>query len=444
MQANETDFGPHVKDIAEALENKLDEATIVEELRQYVENYGIDLATAKEAIVRKHYGDPRTLQASAFMPLANIKADESAVSFRAKIVSVFSKEINLKDGSQKTIFEGEIADGSATLRFTVWRDEFTAEPGTILEVTNAYSKGWKDRVDLNLGDRCRVREVEDEGLAALDVPAAGSPTADSASDVAGLRDGMGSVTLTVRILDVQEREVTVRGEPKALWSGTLADASGSCRFTAWHDHKLQADTIYEIGNAYVREWQGIPELQINENTAVGTVDAELPSLEELAVGTSYTIDLLDERGGASDALLEGHVLAVREGSGLIFRCPECNRVLRSRQCMVHGEQEGQPDLRTKLLFDDGTGSLQLFLNRELTEKVLGRDLDSCLELVRENYSAEALTEELEQALLLKPLTVEGYTRSDDYGLMFFARKCQPAHNLDVPSVARQFLAALEA
>ena len=96
MQANETDFGPHVKDIAEALENKLDEATIVEELRQYVENYGIDLATAKEAIVRKHYGDPRTLQASAFMPLANIKADESAVSFRAKIVSVFSKEINLK------------------------------------------------------------------------------------------------------------------------------------------------------------------------------------------------------------------------------------------------------------------------------------------------------------------------------------------------------------
>ncbi|HIM33245.1 MAG TPA: hypothetical protein EYI97_02035, partial [Candidatus Poseidoniales archaeon] len=305
MQANETDFGPHVKDIAEALENKLDEATIVEELRQYVENYGIDLATAKEAIVRKHYGDPRTLQASAFLPLANIKADESSVSFRAKIVSVFSKEINLKDGSQKTIFEGEIADGSATLRFTVWRDEFTAKPGTILEVTNAYSKGWKDRVDLNLGDRCRVREVEDEALAALDVPAAGSPTAGSASDVAGLRNGMGSVTLTVRILDVQEREVTVRGEPKALWSGTLADASGSCRFTAWHDHKLQADTIYEIGNAYVREWQGIPELQINENTAVGTVDAELPSLEELAVGTNYTIDLLDERGGASDALLEG-------------------------------------------------------------------------------------------------------------------------------------------
>ncbi len=162
MQANETDFGPHVKDIAEALENKLDEATIVEELRQYVENYGIDLATAKEAIVRKHYGDPRTLQASAFMPLADIKADESSISFRAKIVSVFSKKINLKDGSQKTIFEGQIADGSATLRFTVWRDEFTAEPGTILEVTNAYSKGWKDRVDLNLGDRCRVREVEDD------------------------------------------------------------------------------------------------------------------------------------------------------------------------------------------------------------------------------------------------------------------------------------------
>tara|TARA_B000000460_G_C21473238_1_gene373526 strand:- start:738 stop:1076 length:339 start_codon:yes stop_codon:yes gene_type:complete len=112
--------------------------------------------------------------------------------------------------------------------------------------------------------------------------------------------------------------------------------------------------------------------------------------------------------------------------------------------MVHGKQQGTPDLRTKLLFDDGTGALQLFLNRELTEQVLGRDMESCLELVRENYTPETLIDDLEQALLLKPLKVEGFTRSDDYGLMFFARKCEPAHNLDVPSVARQFLAALEA
>ena len=445
MQANETDFGPHVKDIAEALENKLDHATIVEELRQYVENYGIDLPTAKEAIVRKHYGNPGALQASPHTQLVDIIPDQQAVSFRAKIISVFSKDITLKDGEQRTIFEGDMTDGSATLRYTVWREEFTVKPGAVIEVANAYTKGWNDRVDLNLGDRCRLREVEDPALEALEIPTATTNEGDAtASDVAGLRSGMGSVSLTVRILNVEEREVTVRDEPKTLWSGTLADASGSCRFTAWHDHGLQAGEVYSVDNTYVRDWRGIPELQINENSTVARSDTELPALNELEGGTHYTVETLDERGGASDAVLEGHVLAVREGSGLIFRCPECNRVLRSGQCMVHGKQQGTPDLRTKLMFDDGTGALQLFLNRELTEQVLGRDMESCLELVRESYTPETLIDDLEQALLLKPLKVEGFTRSDDYGLMFFARKCEPAHSLDVPSIARQFLAALEA
>ena len=126
MQANETDFGPHVKDIATALEDKLDHATIVEELRQYVENYGIDLPTAKEAIVRKHYGDPGALQTSPHKQLADIAPDEQAVSFRAKVISVFPKEITLKDGEQRTIFEGNMTDGSATLRYTVWREEFAS------------------------------------------------------------------------------------------------------------------------------------------------------------------------------------------------------------------------------------------------------------------------------------------------------------------------------
>ena len=32
--------------------------------------------------------------------------------------------------------------------------------------------------------------------------------------------------------------------------------------------------------------------------------------------------------------------------------------------------------------------------------------------------------------------------SDEYGLSFFARSCEPATEIDVPNVARQFLAAL--
>ena len=50
---------------------------------------------------------------------------------------------------------------------------------------------------------------------------------------------------------------------------------------------------------------------------------------------------------------------------------------------------------------------------------------------------------MEDALLLKPLKLRGFARSDEYGLSFFAKSCEPATEIDVPNAARQFLAALE-
>ena len=133
------------------------------------------------------------------------------------------------------------------------------------------------------------------------------------------------------------------------------------------------------------------------------------------------------------------VLTVREGSGLIFRDKDTNRPLRNGD----DRKNAVPDLRIRLIFDDGSGSCTAYLNREITEEVLGRDLDSCLEFVKENFGSEALMEEIEDALVLKPLRLRGFARSDEYGLSFFARNCDPAAEIDVPNVARQFLAALE-
>ena len=62
MQTNETDFETHVDDIVKAVGDKLERNVIVSELKRYVDEYGIDLATAKESIVRKHYGNPGALQ----------------------------------------------------------------------------------------------------------------------------------------------------------------------------------------------------------------------------------------------------------------------------------------------------------------------------------------------------------------------------------------------
>jgi replication factor A1 len=231
----------------------------------------------------------------------------------------------------------------------------------------------------------------------------------------------------------------VKGEPKTIFGGTVGDKTGTCRFTSWEDHNIIAGKTYKIDNGYVKEFNG-PDLQFGEYTKFTEIDDEdLPSLEDYEDGVQYSLAQLDERNGASDAVVEGHVFTIREGSGLIFRDKETNRLVRNGD----DRKNADPDLRIKMIFDDGSGSCTAYLNRKLTEKVLGRDLDSCLEFVKDNFGPEALVEEIEDALLLKPLKLRGFARSDEYGLSFFARSCEPANELDVPSVARQFLAALE-
>ena len=441
MQTNETDFETHVDDIVKAVGDKLERNVIVSELKRYVDEYGIDLATAKESIVRKHYGNPGALQLGTEKLLAQIGTGENSVNFKAKLVSVYRKEITTKEGTQKVIFEGEIGDATSRLRYTYWNESFDLQPGDVIEVNNAYTKSWNDVITVNMGDRCVVKPIQDEELANLDIGVVKRTMNQPGEELelVNLKPGMSNVSVKLKILDVEPRKITVKGEPKTIFGGNAGDKSGTCRFTSWDDHNIVAGKAYKVENAYVKEFNG-PDLQFGEYTKFTEIDGEeLPALEDYADGVQYTLAQLDERNGASDAVVEGHVLTVREGSGLIFRDKDTNRPLRNGD----DRKNAVPDLRIRLIFDDGSGSCTAYLNREITEKVLGRDLDSCLEFVKENFGSEALVEEIEDALVLKPLKLRGFARSDDYGLSFFARSCDPTTEIDVPNVARQFLAALE-
>jgi replication factor A1 len=286
-----------------------------------------------------------------------------------------------------------------------------------------------------------MRKVQDVELENLDLGIVKQSTNVSGEELelVNLKPGMSNVSVELRVLEVETRNITVKGEAKTIFGGNVGDKSGTCRFTSWEDHNIIAGKAYKIENAYVKEFNG-PDLQFGEYTKFTEVEGEgLPSLKDYEDGVQYTLAQLDERNGASDAVVEGHVFTIRDDSGLIFRDKETNRVIRNGD----DRKNAVPDLRIRMIFDDGSGSCTAYLNRELTEKILERDLDSCLEFVKENFGPEALLDEIEDALLLKPLKLRGFARSDEYGLSFFARSCEPATEIDVPNVARQFLAALE-
>ena len=441
MQENEPNFEKHIDDIVKAIGDKLERNVIANELRRYVDEYGIDLSTAKESIVRKHYGNPNELSVAGEKLLAQVGSGETSVSFKAKIISVYKKEINTKEGSKKTIYEGEIGDASSRLRYTFWNDEFKFQPNDVVEISNAYTKSWNDIITVNIGDRAVMKNIEDSALKELDLGVVKTNNAQAAQEleVVNLKPGMRNVSVKLRVIDVEPRTINIKGEEKVIFGGNIGDKSGTCRFTSWEDHNIVAGKAYSVENAYVKEFNG-PDLQFGEYSKFTELEEEdLPSLSDYEAGMNYTLAQLDERNGASDAVIEGHVFNIREGSGLIFRDKETKRLIRNGD----DRKNAEPDLRVKMIFDDGSGSCTAYLNREITERLIGRDLDSCLEFVKENFGPEALVEEMEDALLLKPLKLRGFARSDEYGLSFFAKSCEPATEIDVPNAARQFLAALE-
>ena len=440
MNTTETDFETHVDDIVKAIGDKLERNVIVTELTRYVEEYGIDMATAKESIVRKHSGNPGALQRGTQKLLAQIGPGENNVQFKAKVLSVYRKEITTKEGAEKVLFEGEVGDSSMRMRYSYWSNQCNFESGDVVEVLNAYSKSWNDKITLNINEGS-MRKIQDEELEQLDLGTAKNTINQSSGEVelVNLKPGMTNVSVKLRVIDIETRSITVKGEAKTIFGGTVGDKTGTCRFTSWEDHNIIAGKAYHIENGYVKEFNG-PDLQFGEYTKFTEIENdELPSLQHYENGVQYSLAQLDERNGASDAVIEGHVFNIREGSGLIFRDKDTNRLVRNGD----DRKNATPDLRIKMIFDDGSGSCTAYLNREITEKVLGRNLDSCLEFVKENFGPEALMDEIEDALLLKPLKLRGFARSDEYGLSFFAKSCEPATQLDVPSVARQFLAALE-
>jgi replication factor A1 len=136
------------------------------------------------------------------------------------------------------------------------------------------------------------------------------------------------------------------------------------------------------------------------------------------------LHMLVERHGALDIEAEGTVVEIRPGSGLIMRCPECDRVLWNDECKIHGKVEGKLDIRIKLVVDDGTGAVSAIIGRELTEKLLGKTLEECEKLVENSKDENALVDEMNKLLFTHRINVQGNALGDNFGTTIIAKEAK--------------------
>ena len=106
--------------------------------------------------------------------------------------------------------------------------------------------------------------------------------------------------------------------------------------------------------------------------------------------------------GSKLSKLIGKITQIYDGSGLIQRCPKCNRWIIDNFCMVHSDVKGVWDLRIKARFDDGKERSTLIFKRGITEKSANITLEEAKKL------GEAATlERIREALFGKNFEVEG-------------------------------------
>jgi replication factor A1 len=438
------EMGPHVRDIARVLGGKVSEEEIERELGNYLNVYRVSLDTAKRSIVKKHGGNPADLSLGQAKTLRDLVPGENSVNLLARVVSVNDKEIETEGGS-KAIRYGFLGDPTGTVPYTVWNPEgLEFGKGDVVRIQNAYTKEFKGRVEVHLGTRAVVTKEANDLLPAVEggraSVAAGPATP---AKVADLREGMGNLALTARVLSVETRQVQVSGEGKTVYSGVLADDTGKVQFSAWNDFGLAAGDVLRIEGGYVKTWRGIPQLSFDERSQVAKLAADaLPPQEQLGLSPRMWIEDLAERGGAVDATVRGILIDIKDGSGLVYRCPECRRVLRKNTCRIHGEVQGTADLRVKAVVDDGSGAITAVLGKELTEQLLEKTMEECIAQAKEAMDQEVVRDEVADLLIAQPIEVRGNVTSDDYGLMMIVDSARVL-KVDVQEEARAMLEELE-
>ena len=391
-------------DAAEELASSLgiDKTEVKADLEKLV-SYSVPMDEAKQSLRRK-YGDsggggggtpPET-------DIADITTDSGNVTVSARVLTVGKRSIRY-EGEDQTIFEGELADETGRISYTAWND-FSLSAGDTITAGNAGVREWDGDPELNLGASTTVTLLEEP----LSVPY----EVGGERDLIDLEAGDRGRTIEVRVLEVERRTIDGRDGETEILSGEFGDGTARLPFTDWDPHpELAEGESVRLEDVYVDEFRGVPSVNV---TAFSNVEPAADVAVSDAA-TEMSIREAVESGGVYDVLLTGSVIEVRDGSGLIQRCPECGRVVQNDQCRTHGQVDPEDDLRVKAILDDGTETVTAILDRELTAEVYGGDLEDALDHARDAMDRDVVAERIAERLEGREYRVRGSLSVDEYG-----------------------------
>jgi replication factor A1 len=395
----------NVDDHAEELASDLgvDKAEVKEDLESLLE-YNVPAEEAKASIRRKHGGDGgSSSSAPTAKSVADVTPDDGSVTATVRVLTKGTRSIRYQ-GEDQVIREGEFADATGRISYTAW-EAFDFEPGDSITVGNANVREWEGRPELNLGTNTTV--------------AAASEAVETPYEVGGDRDlidlepGDRGRAVEVTVQELDRRTIDGRDGETEILSGVVADETARLPLTDWDPHAdVEEGAAVRLEDVFVREYRGVPQVNVTEFSTVRRLDREITAP---ATAPRMGIGEAVDSGGLFDVELVGNVIEVRDGSGLIERCPECGRVVQNGQCRAHGDVEGEDDLRVKAILDDGTGTVTAVLDTDLTAAVYGGGVEDAKRAARDAMDKEVVADEIRDRIVGREFRVRGSLSVDEYG-----------------------------
>ncbi|MFC7203764.1 Single-stranded DNA binding protein [Haloferax namakaokahaiae] len=393
----------HAEELASAL--GVDKEEVKSDLQNLLQ-YSVPIDEAKQSVRRKHGGSSSGGSAApSSKQIADIEPGGGNVSVTVRVLTVGTRSI-VYQGEEQTIREGQLADESGVISYTAWQD-FGFSPGDSVTIGNAGVREWDGNPELNIGSASTVGIESDPVETPYDDQIGGE------SDLIDLAAGDRGRAVEVRVLEVESRTISGRNGETTILSGVLADETGRLPFTDWAPRPdLEEGASLRFEDVYVREFRGVPQVNLSEFSTVEVLDTAVEvtdSAPRLKIGEAVGA------GGMFDVEVLGNVLEVRDGSGLIERCPDCSRVVQNGQCRQHGAVDGDDDMRVKAILDDGTGTVTAILDRDLTEEIYGGTMADAMEAAREAMDKEVVADAIADTLVGHEYRVRGNLSVDEYG-----------------------------
>ncbi|HEY1198869.1 MAG TPA: hypothetical protein VGG32_09140 [Thermoplasmata archaeon] len=370
--------------------------------------------------------------------LRDLRLTSSPVEFVARVVTFERRDVTRKsDGSRRPLISGLLSDGTATVRFTWWDPPREGiERGLVLRAVGAEVREFRGRPEVTFSWKTRVGPASPAELPQVDADEVPFRT------VRELRPADEGFRIEVRVVRIAAKSVTVGTERRVVHEGLVADRTGAIALSAWSDFGLKVGEAVRIAGGYVRGFRGRPQFVLDERSIVVRVaGTDLPDPAQLLAAPPCSIAQVEDEGGGETVAVEGIVVGLLPPSGLVFRCPTCQRSVRSGICRVHGQVDGRADLRARIVLDDGTGALTVNANRADTERLWGVTLEEAQARLRNQPDPSLLEEQLLEALLGRRLRVRGVGTNDEFGVTLTPESIDRV-DIDLDAAAEELSARL--